>query len=77
MEENKAILEEEISCKLLVTFLKTSIEKEGQRNLREGKFLEETSGQSSEKYIQVEDLSSQLCHRFPREHWEDAIVYFS
>jgi len=77
MEENKAILEEEISCKLLVIFLKTSLEKEGQRNPREENLLEEKSGHSAEKYIQVEDLSSQLCHRFPREHWEDAVVYFS
>ena len=74
MEENKAILEEEISCKLLVAFLKMSLEreKEGQKNM--GRSDKEPSSRS-EKHC-VEDPSSMLQHRFPREHWEQAIVYF-
>ncbi len=71
MEENKAILEEEISCKLLVTFLKISLEKEGKKSRAES----EKTG-SMDSSIHVEDLSSLLIHRFPRDHWEDAIVYF-
>lgn len=76
MEENKAILEEEISCKLLVTFLKVSLEREkegGERN--KGKSDKEASS-TSENHC-VEDPSSMLQHRFPRKHWEQAIVYFS
>ena len=78
MEDNKAILEEEISCKLLVTFLKMSLEREqNERKINREKSKKEAGSCSSEKQILEEDLCSLLQHRFPRDHWEQAILYFS
>lgn len=66
MEENKAILEEEISSKLLVTFLQEAC-KEEERQQRSKK----------DNNSNMLDMSSVLQHRFPRTHWEKAITYFS
>lgn len=72
MEENKAILEEEISSKLLVAFLQEACQEEKQRTRKEqGEAKREKSSQ------RVLDPSSMLQHRFPRAHWEPAITYFS
>ena len=70
MEENKAILEEEISSKLLVTFLQEAC-KEEERQRRSKKDSGGNGGRG------VSDMSSVLQHRFPRAHWEKAITYFS
>lgn len=69
MEENKAILEEEISSKLLVAFLHEACREEKQRAKKE-------EGEATKSSC-VLDLSSVLRHRFPRAHWEKAITYFS
>lgn len=74
MEENKAILREEISSKLLVAFLEEACKfatAEGKRGTeRGGKATEK------EKVYRTVDLSSMLQHRFPKSHWEQAIAYF-
>lgn len=68
MEENKVILEEEISSKLLVTFLReASKRKEGGAQ----------KAAASGKAPCTTNLSSLLQHRFPESHWEQAISYFS
>lgn len=77
MEENKAILEEEISCKLLVTFLQESCQEEDKLQ-RANKDAQVSSGkEKNPKLKRSRDLSSVLHHRFPKAHWEPAITYFS
>lgn len=70
MEENRAIMEEEISSKLLVAFLQEACREEKQRARKEEDEPKRGKGH-------VLDLSSVLQHRFPRAHWEKAITYFS
>lgn len=67
MEDNKAILEEEISCKLLVAFLQEACGEEGKHG----------GDEPRDKKSSTIDLSSMLKHRFPKSHWEEAITYFS
>ena len=70
MEENKVILEEEISSKLLVTFLQ-----ESRSSLEEEK--SKGDSKAAGKGPCTVDLSSMLQHRFPKTHWDHAISYFS
>lgn len=72
MEENMVILEEEISSKLLITFLQEACRtKQEEKGQKDGK----TTGKAS--CTTIVDLSSMLQHRFPKAHWEQAIAYFS
>ena len=75
MEENRAILEDEISSKLLVTFLQASCRKEEGEEENGGKVKESES--ERKKSADSADLSAMLQHRFPRAHWEKAVTYFS
>lgn len=76
MEENKAILEEEISSKLLVTFLQESCQED--RPQRTKKDAQVSSGKEKKPKLERSiDFSSVLHHRFPKAHWEPAITYFS
>lgn len=71
MKENRAILEEEISSKLLVVFLQEAIKEE-----KDARKKERTADKNTQRNYSV-DLSSMFQHRFPRAHWESAIEYFS
>ena len=76
MEENKAILEEEISSKLLVTFLQESCQED--KLQRTKKDAQGNPGKEKKpKLTPSRDLSSVLHHRFPKAHWEPAVTYFS
>lgn len=71
-EENKAILQEEISSKLLVVFLQDACSK------AQAKGRETPAEKKTEKKIfSTLDYSSELQCRFPRIYWEKAIAYFS
>jgi hypothetical protein len=70
MEENKAILEEEISSRLLVTFLQEACKGEERRQ----KTSQKDGNSSTSNPL---DMSSVLQHRFPRAYWDKAITYFS
>lgn len=72
MEENRVILEEEISSKLLVTFLQNAVKEEEKQGAKKEKEVN-----AAERKSYAVDLSSLLQHRFPKSHWETAITYFS
>lgn len=69
MEENKAILEEEISSKLLLTFLQEACREEEKQQQRVRKDSDAETGKNCS--------GSLLEHRFPKAHWKKAIAYFS
>ena len=75
MEENKAILQEEISSRLLVTFLQDACRAEAKAGGGAGGRAADKS--SAEKASSVADFSFELQHRFPKAHWEKAVTYFS
>lgn len=73
MEDNMVILEEEISSKLLITFLQEA----SRTHLEEGRKKADRDTKAAGKTPCSVDLSSMLQHRFPKSHWEAAITYFS
>lgn len=73
MEENKAILEEEISSKLLLTFLQEACKEEEKQQQRTRKDSDAEMGKNCSAVY----MSSVLEHRFPKAHWKKAITYFS
>ena len=71
MEENKAILEEEISSKLLVAFMQERCREDEKKQQRERARKDAES--ERRKVGMSSDLSSELQHRFPKAHWEKAM----
>ena len=85
VDTNKELLEQEISCKLLVAFLESNIQEisteSGTRNKyptkgQAAKGQEKTSATSGQTQIIV-DHGSLFEHRFPKSHWKDAVSFFS
>ncbi len=74
MEENRAILQEEISSKLLVTFLENACSKAQAKEKAASSSAAATAGKKSSSVV---NFSCELQHRFPKVYWEKAITYFS
>uniref|UniRef100_A0A7M4ELJ8 S-phase cyclin A associated protein in the ER n=1 Tax=Crocodylus porosus TaxID=8502 RepID=A0A7M4ELJ8_CROPO len=65
--QNKIILEQEMSCVLLATFIQDFAQSSGQ--------MDNQSSQSREKFFSSHDYL-ELFNRFPRQAWEEARQFF-
>ncbi|KGL75304.1 S phase cyclin A-associated protein in the endoplasmic reticulum, partial [Tinamus guttatus] len=65
--QNKLILEQEMSCVLLATFIQDFAQNSGQ--------TDNQPSQQREKFFSAQDYL-ELCNRFPRQSWEEARHFF-
>ena len=73
VDTNKQLLEQEISSKLLVTFLQENI-------VRRSPIDDAKLGKSrvkSEETMKMVDYGLLFEHRFPKSHWKDAVSFFT
>ena len=78
LETNRELLEQEISCKLLVAFLQENISMEASTKSARGSIKDqETTAATDEGVQKAIDFGSLFEHRFPKAHWPSAVSFFT